>query len=118
MKVILLKDIPKIGKKNEIKEISDGYARNFLLAKKLAELATPQAIVLRLDFQLSTIHLYLVRCHHEWPTQAINVPLPNRQCADAAPSIAIAIHPCSSAPTTQHPHRLADKCLTTLAGFA
>ncbi len=44
MKVILLKDIPKIGKRNEIKEISDGYARNFLLAKGLAELATPQAI--------------------------------------------------------------------------
>ena len=41
MRIILLQDIPKVGKKNEIKEVSDGYARNFLLAKNLAKLATP-----------------------------------------------------------------------------
>ncbi len=40
MKVILLQDIPKVGRKNEIKEVSDGYARNFLLAKNLARPAT------------------------------------------------------------------------------
>jgi len=36
MKVILTKDIEKIGKLGEIIEVSDGYARNFLIPKKLA----------------------------------------------------------------------------------
>ncbi|MDR3582786.1 MAG: 50S ribosomal protein L9 [Candidatus Pacebacteria bacterium] len=44
MKVILLQDIKSLGKKNDIKDVSDGYARNFLLAKKLAAIATETAI--------------------------------------------------------------------------
>lgn len=44
MKVILLKDVPKIGKKNEIKDVSDGFAQNALLPKRLAQIATPAAI--------------------------------------------------------------------------
>ncbi len=44
MKVILLKDIEKIGKKLELKNVSDGYAKNFLLPNNLAKPATPQAI--------------------------------------------------------------------------
>jgi len=44
MKVVLLKDVPKIGQKNDIKEISDGYANNFLLPRKLAVIATPTTI--------------------------------------------------------------------------
>jgi large subunit ribosomal protein L9 len=43
MKVIFLKDVPK-AKKGEIKEVADGYARNFLLPKGMALLATPSAM--------------------------------------------------------------------------
>jgi large subunit ribosomal protein L9 len=44
MKVILTKDLPGKGKKYDVKEISDGYARNFLFARGFAEPATPAAL--------------------------------------------------------------------------
>lgn len=40
MRVIFLKDVPGGGKRGEIKEVSDGYANNFLLAKGFAQVAT------------------------------------------------------------------------------
>ena len=40
MKVILKQDVKKIGKKGEIREVADGYGRNFLIARGLAEEAT------------------------------------------------------------------------------
>jgi large subunit ribosomal protein L9 len=44
MKVILLQDVRTIGKKFDVKDVADGYARNFLCAGKLAEPATASAI--------------------------------------------------------------------------
>ena len=44
MKVVLLQDVKSIGKKGELVNVSDGYARNFLLPRKLAKEANAQAM--------------------------------------------------------------------------
>jgi large subunit ribosomal protein L9 len=44
MEVILLRDIPKVGKKYDVKKVSDGYGMNYLLRQGFAEVATPQKI--------------------------------------------------------------------------
>lgn len=44
MKVILKQDVKGVGKKDEIHEVSDGYARNFLLPRKLAAVADASAV--------------------------------------------------------------------------
>ena len=43
MKVILLADVAKLGKKGEVKNVADGYGRNFLIARGLAVPATEKA---------------------------------------------------------------------------
>jgi large subunit ribosomal protein L9 len=40
MKVILLDDVAKVGRRGDVRDVSDGYARNFLIPKKLALSAT------------------------------------------------------------------------------
>lgn len=44
MRVLLLKDVFKLGKAGDVKRVADGYGRNFLLPKGLAVLATPGAV--------------------------------------------------------------------------
>lgn len=44
MQVVFIKELPGSGKKGEIKEFNDGYARNFLISKGYAVPATPQMI--------------------------------------------------------------------------
>lgn len=49
MKIIFLKDVPKHGRRGEVKEVSEGFARNFLLPKGLAALATSARLRSRVD---------------------------------------------------------------------
>jgi len=44
MKVILTSDVRKLGKKGEVKEVADGYARNYLIARGLAVASTEHAM--------------------------------------------------------------------------
>ncbi|MDP1718830.1 MAG: 50S ribosomal protein L9 [bacterium] len=49
MKVLLLQDVKKVGKKYDVKNVADGYARNFLLANKLAVPADANALRLKAE---------------------------------------------------------------------
>ena len=42
MKVVLLEDVEKVGKKYDVKQVADGFARNFLIPKNLAKVATKE----------------------------------------------------------------------------
>jgi large subunit ribosomal protein L9 len=44
MKVLLIKDVYKLGRAGDVKKVADGYGRNFLLPQKMAVLATPGSI--------------------------------------------------------------------------
>ncbi len=55
MHVILLKDIQKVGRKFEVVQVSNGYAANFLLPQRLAEVATPTRIA-ELDKRREKLH--------------------------------------------------------------
>ena len=53
MKVVFLEDVPGIGKTGDVKDVADGYARNFLIPKKLAFLVTSQ-VTGQLEAQISS----------------------------------------------------------------
>ena len=44
MKVIFLQDVPNVAQTGQVKEVADGYARNYLIPRKLAAMAQPQAV--------------------------------------------------------------------------
>lgn len=54
MKILLLKDVDNLGKEGEIKEVKPGYARNYLIPKKYAVLATEENIK-KLNIEKETI---------------------------------------------------------------
>ena len=56
MQVIFLKDVPRVGRKYDIKEVNDGYAMNFLLPKKMVEMATAKSVA-ELELRKKTIEI-------------------------------------------------------------
>lgn len=44
MRVALIKDVQNLGKKGDVKDVADGYGRNFLIRNKLAEILTPSIL--------------------------------------------------------------------------
>jgi len=44
MRIVLLKDVPKVGHKYDVKDVASGYALNFLIPRKLAETATEASL--------------------------------------------------------------------------
>ena len=44
MKILLIKDVKSLGKAGEVKEVKDGYANNFLIAKGFAKAATTEVL--------------------------------------------------------------------------
>lgn len=71
MRIILLQDIRNLGKRNDIKTVSDGYAANFLFPKKLAVPATAetmaerQALTAREEHTLKTLRENAARMEKE-----------------------------------------------------
>ena len=56
MRVLLLEDVRGVGRKMEIREVSDGYARNFLIPKKLAAPANANALQIRASWEKQEKH--------------------------------------------------------------
>ena len=61
MKVVLLKDVPGVGRKNEVKSVSDGYALNLLIPQKRAIMGSAPAIAHAERLQAETATLRKVQ---------------------------------------------------------
>ena len=61
MKVIMLQDLKKVGKKGDIVEVAEGYGRNFLIAKKYAVEATKQKLT-RLIWTQTNQNIMYLKC--------------------------------------------------------
>lgn len=72
MKVILLKDTKGVGKKFDVKEVKDGYARNFLLMRGLAEAATKDALN-RLEAQRKILEVEHLKFVEKLKTEAARI---------------------------------------------
>ena len=57
MKVIFLADVPQVARAGELRDVSDGYARNYLIPRGLAALATAAAVREREEQQRATARL-------------------------------------------------------------
>lgn len=57
MKVLLLKDVPKIGRKSDVKEVAEGFARNKLFPQGLAMPATPERIREVAEGRMRLVHV-------------------------------------------------------------
>ena len=64
MKLILLQDVKNVGKKGDTVNVSDGYGTNFLLARKLAVLATSKSLEIR-DEEIKKSELEEKKRHEE-----------------------------------------------------
>lgn len=56
MKVLLLQDVKDTGKKGQIVDVSDGYARNFLFARKMGKIATAENINAANQAEAAAVH--------------------------------------------------------------
>ena len=72
MKVIFLEEVPRVAKAGEIKEVTDGYARNYLIPQKLAAIADKQTII-NAEAQIKTRALHAAQTEDEMTELATEI---------------------------------------------
>ena len=69
MKVVFLEDVPNVAKAGDVKEVSDGYGRNYLIPKKLAVISRPGVeaqVKARLEARAETEKMKKLAAEIEW----------------------------------------------------